>query len=421
MVCDVILLAVDKSNEQGAFSAQESLEELDELCRTAGLTPRFTFLQKRRFLHSKYYVGEGKIADVKLCIKQHQIPILVVDDELKPNQHKSLEQYLEIKIMDRTSLILDIFAKRALSAEAKLQVELAQLMYLLPRLSKMWLHLSRLGGGIGTRGPGEKQLETDKRLVSKRISFIKSKIQKVGVQRRLRHKTFTHTPIYRCSLIGYTNAGKSSLFQALTHTKTLVQNQLFATLDPFTKTCQLPDKQTLLLTDTVGFIRKLPHHLVYSFYSTLEHVGLADVLLHVVDASSSNVLSTIEVSQQLIKDLKADHLPLIYVFNKWDKVAKKNQLLNSIKNYNPFVCVSARFDTSFENLFSEISRVLATFQIEKRFNVPYSATDVLDMIYTHGVILDKKVLKDRLSLNVRIHKVLAQKIMSQLASTVFKQ
>ncbi len=298
--------------------ADEHLEELGRLTDTAGGRVVGTLRQRLDHPQPRFYIGEGKAEELSTLVRRTDADLVIFDEDLTPAQGKNLEDLLEVRLMDRSELILDIFATRARSREAKMQVELAQLEYLLPRLRRMWSHLSRIRGGIGLRGPGETQLETDRRLIGARIADLKDKLGQVAkareVQRRSRRGRF------RAALVGYTNAGKSSLLRALSGADLFVEDRLFATLDSATRTVDLGDGHTALVTDTVGFIRKLPHHLVASFRSTLEEAREADVLLHVIDAAHPGREEQRQVVAEVVEDLGLARREMILVYNKVDRL-----------------------------------------------------------------------------------------------------
>ncbi|MDO8444523.1 MAG: GTPase HflX [Deltaproteobacteria bacterium] len=304
--------------------AEESLAELAELARTAGAVVAGSYLQKIAAPNPAYYVGKGKAEEIRAGVEAEEIDLVIFDENLTPGQEKNLEELLDAKIIDRTGLILDIFAQRARTREGKLQVELAQLNYLLPRLVGKGAALSRLGGGIGTRGPGESKLETDRRRVRERISRIKHDLEKVGKTRELHRLSRKSVPFPVIAIIGYTNAGKSTLFNRLSKMPTgqgaLAEDKLFATLDPTIRKIDLPERQTALISDTVGFIKKLPHQLVEAFKATLEEVRAADILLHVIDSSHSNAEVQIVSVKKVLEEIGASDKPVINVFNKTDKI-----------------------------------------------------------------------------------------------------
>ncbi|MGE5177558.1 MAG: GTPase HflX [Bacteroidota bacterium] len=296
------------------------LTELRLLAETAGANVAGEVLQRRGPVRASTFLSKGKIDEVRELADETHSSLLLLDDDLSPAQARNLEQDLEIKVVDRSGLILDIFARRARTREARLQVELAQLEYLLPRLTRMWEHLSRLGGGIGTRGPGETQLEVDRRRIRERIAKLKRELQGVVRERRVQRKG--RRDCWKVSLVGYTNAGKSTLFNALTRASVYVEDQLFATLDPTTRAFASEGRTRALLTDTVGFIRKLPPHLIASFRATLEEVVEADLLLHVVDAAEPDPDGHIEAVEQVLESLGALTRPRLLVFNKIDSIVE---------------------------------------------------------------------------------------------------
>ena len=299
-------------------TAQEHLEELARLADTAGAEVVGLVRQRIRAPHPHFYIGRGKARELRTEARAAEADLIIFDEELKPDQARHLEDFLEIRVMDRAELILDIFATRARTREAKMQVELAQLEYLLPRLKRMWSHLSRIRGGIGLRGPGETQLETDRRLIGTRISELKHKLEGVIRSRATQRKGRASS--FRAALVGYTNAGKSSLLKALSGSDLLVEDRLFATLDPATRTVSLSGGHQALLTDTVGFIRKLPHDLIASFRSTLEEAREADLILHVVDASAADWEGRLVVVHEVLEELELLAAPRVLVFNKTDLI-----------------------------------------------------------------------------------------------------
>jgi GTPase len=294
------------------------------LTDTAGALAVGRIKQRLDRPHPKYFIGEGKVAELKEAVQKEKGSIVIFDEELSPAQGKNLEDELKVRVMDRAELILDIFATRARSAESQMQVELAQLEYMLPRLKRMWTHLSRIRGGIGLRGPGETQLETDRRLIGKRIQDLKEKLSTVARRRATQRKS--RESEFRAALVGYTNAGKSSVLKGLSGTDQFVEDRLFATLDPSTRTVELAPSTRALVTDTVGFIRKLPHDLVASFRSTLEEAGNADLLLHVIDASHPGWQEQKEVVEEVLVELGLRDVPTILVFNKIDRLTHNEEM-----------------------------------------------------------------------------------------------
>ncbi len=321
----VILVAVCEKGKTDI--AEESLEELKELAKTAGACAVDTVIQSREKVHPATYVGKGKIEEIADCIFMHQATGIITDDELSPAQIKNLEKELDTKVMDRSLLILDIFARHAHTREGILQVELAQLNYRVSRLVGLGQSLSRLGGGIGTRGPGEKKLETDRRHIRRRVAQLRMELEDVKKHQQLLrdNRKKQNKPVV--AIAGYTNAGKSTLMNRLTDANVLEEDQLFATLDPTTRQLVLPEGKEVLLTDTVGFIHKLPHHLIEAFHSTLEEVAFADIILHVVDGANPSFEKHMQVVYDTLKRLHAENVPILTVFNKMDKtIWNKEQL-----------------------------------------------------------------------------------------------
>lgn len=331
---------------------EEHLEELARLTDTAGGKVVGTIVQRLDRPQPRFYIGEGKAKQLRDLVQDREADLVIFDEELSPAQGKNLEELLEVRVMDRSELILDIFATRARSSEARMQVELAQLQYLLPRLRRMWSHLSRIRGGIGLRGPGETQLETDRRLIGTRIADLRDKLRTVGKARETQRKA--RQGKFRAALVGYTNAGKSSLLRALSGSDLFVEDRLFATLDSATRTVDLGSGYDVLATDTVGFIRKLPHHLVASFRSTLEEAREADVLLHVIDASHPDWEEQRKVVETVLEELELQDRTMILVFNKMDRMthAEEDALQARVRalESTPAVFVSALRNDSLEPL-----------------------------------------------------------------------
>jgi GTP-binding protein HflX len=340
------------------YLAHESLAELKELVSACGAQVSQQFIQHLKHPDSTYYVGRGKLAEIKSYLAEHPASFVVFDEDLSPSQQRNIEGELKIKVLDRTKIILDIFAQRAQTSEAKLQVELAQLEYLLPRLTGMWANLGRLGGGVGTRGPGETQLEMDRRRIRQKISFLKEKLKKV-VQQRTVQRTRRKKQI-NIGIVGYTNAGKSTLLRTLSGKEVFVKDQLFATLDPLSREVWLPDLQkTVVFSDTVGFIRKLPHHLVEAFKATLEEVLEADFLLHVVDGSSQQMEEQIDAVFRILEELGAIKKPIFTIFNKSDLVVDSALLEDVMKDHPPALAISALKKPDVQIFLKEISEFVS--------------------------------------------------------------
>ncbi|MCK4353983.1 MAG: GTPase HflX [Dehalococcoidia bacterium] len=312
------LVAVESRMSNHRWTSNDSLQELSSLARAAGADVVGMFVQKLDAPSSTHYIGRGKIAELVNRKQEAQYNTVIFDDELSPRQQRNLEELLQVKIIDRTALILDTFARQARTHEGRLQVELAQHQYLLPRLVGQWKHLERLGAGIGTRGPGESQLETDRRLIRNRINRLKDELENVRRHRALYRKRRKERAVPIVALVGYTNAGKSALFNALSKAQVIVEDKLFSTLDPVTRCLTLPNGRQFLITDTVGFIHKLPLSIVVSFRATLEELSEADLLLHVVDISHETAANQCRTVMEIIAELHLEHTPRITVFNKLD-------------------------------------------------------------------------------------------------------
>jgi len=358
---------VDTGSRDG-WTEEESLDELAQLAKTAGSQVAGRMIQKIDHPHGATYLGKGKLDELILKRQTGGWDLIIFDDELSPRQQNTLEELLKIKIIDRVALILDIFARHAHTHEGKLQVELAQHQYLLPRLAGQWSHLERLGGGIGTRGPGESQLETDKRLIHNKISKLKKELEEVRKHRTLYRDKRRRSGIPIVAIVGYTNTGKSTLLNSLSQAGVLAENKLFATLDPTTKRLTLPDMNTVLLTDTVGFIRKLPTTLVEAFRATLEEMSEATVLLHVVDLTSHNAPEQSLVVEGILKDLGLENKPRITALNKIDLMLDKNEswdeakalgFLSHLAGDNPnTVLISAEKKWGLKKLLETLNQVV---------------------------------------------------------------
>lgn len=374
--------------------AEESLAELEQLALSAGLVVLGQDLQQRARPDAATYIGRGKVGEIQLVAQSRRADVLVFDDELSPAQERNLEEATGIKVIDRTMLILDIFAQRARSSEGKLQVELAQLKYLLPRLMGQGLILSRLGGGIGTRGPGETKLEVDRRRIRKRISELEQRLGRVEKARNLHRQNRKTREWPTVSLVGYTNAGKSTLMNRLTGAGVLVENKLFATLDPTTRLISLPDKKQILLIDTVGFIKKLPHHLVAAFSATLEETLHADLLLHVLDAASPQATEQAAAVQAVLKSLGADAKPVLTVLNKTDLVENEEVLDPLLLEFAPAVAISAEKNIGLERLLDTIRSMLPETREKIRTLIPFKDAQLAAEVRARGVILREEYTQE---------------------------
>ena len=357
-------MGMEIKGSTGQWSAEDSIEELAHLAQTAGASVEGAIIQRVQRPNHAYYIGQGKVEELAALSQEVGYNLVIFDDELSPLQQRNLEDALEVKIIDRTALILDIFAKRAQTREGRLQVELAQLEYLLPRLVGQWSHLERLGGGIGTRGPGESQLETDRRIIKRKILRLQDEIEGIRKHRALYRRQRTTRAIPVVSIVGYTNSGKSTLMNALSNAGVFVEDKLFATLDPTTRRITLPNQQEILLTDTVGFIQKLPTMLVAAFRATLEELDQADILLHVIDITHQNAAEQSATVEQILQELKLDNKPRIEVLNKLDlAVPGENEmgdfiLKNKTAGGKNSVLISAAKKWGLQALLENIALVL---------------------------------------------------------------
>src|SRR3989442_11249605 len=371
-----LLIGLEKQGVS-KWDLRDSMEELAELANSAGAEVVDTVTQKLQKPTAPYYIGRGKAESLKPALQDRQVTSVIFDDELSPAQGRNLENLLARKVLDRTQLILDIFAQRARSREGRLQIELAQLQYLLPRLTRMWDHLSRQTGGIGTRGPGETQLEVDRRRVQERVARLERELEAVRKTRAVQRQGRKRHQWPVAAVVGYTNAGKSTLLNLLTGADVVAENRLFATLDPTTRSFVLPNKQRFLLTDTVGFLRKLPHTLIESFKATLEEVGEADLLIHIVDLSHPRVDDQMEAVEGVIKELNAFGKQTVIVFNKIDNLANRELAEAYTKRFPGSVAISARTGEGVNNLVQALENALASWRFRPRFLIGCEGTAVI--------------------------------------------
>jgi len=402
-----ILVGVIKKGTD-RWEKEDHLEELALLADTAGAVVTDKVIQEKGKIDPAFYVGRGKAEELSELAQKHNADLIIFDDDLSPAQIRNLEGLSDKKILDRSGLILDIFAGRAKTREAKTQVELAQLKYLLPRLTRQWTHLSRQVGGIGTRGPGETQLEVDRRLIGKRISKLTADLVKIKKQRDVRRRGRELT--IKAALVGYTNAGKSTLLNTLTDSKVFVEDRLFATLDPTIRRLKIDDHSDLLLIDTVGFIRKLPHNLVASFMSTLEEAIVADLLLHVVDISHPLVIEQISVVKEVLNELEILNTPTIYVFNKIDKLEQKGLVQRFKKEYKHAVFVSATKGMFLEDLKKEMVKMSSEAIVDLELTLDISDSETVSKIHRLSEVLESDYQENTVTLNLRTTPENAHKI-----------
>ena len=388
----------------------DSLDELALLADTAGAIVIDRFLQDKKSIDPATFIGKGKVHQLKHEVSEQDIQLIIFDEDLTPVQIKNLEKAVNRKIIDRSGLILDIFARRARTREAQTQVELAQLEYLLPRLTRQWSHLSRQEAGIGTRGPGETQLEVDRRLIRKRIDRLRHALKKIEQQRSVRRKR--RWEFVKIALVGYTNAGKSSLLNSLTDADVFVENRLFATLDAAIRTISLDTHQKVLLIDTVGFIRKLPHHLVASFRSTLEETVDADILLHVVDVSHVHFEDHIGSVHEVLRDLGIHKKPTVMVFNKIDLTSDTRMISDLSHRFPESVFTSAIRGIGLENLKEKILEIIHEEEVEGIIKMPVEDTRSIAMIHDMATVLDKKFADGEVVLKYQSTKRVREQIRS---------
>jgi GTP-binding protein HflX len=391
----------------------ESMEELSLLADTAGADVVGRMTQDRDRFEPATFIGKGKVEELGQRVIAEQIPLVIFDDDLSPVQVRNLERELQCKVLDRSGLILDIFASRAKSSEAKSQVELAQLEYMLPRLTRQWTHLSKQFGGIGTKGPGETQIETDRRMIRTRISHLKEKLERIAQQRTTQRKGRSkHT---RAALVGYTNVGKSTLLNLLSGSDVFVENRLFATLDPTTRIVSLAASNDILMTDTVGFIRKLPHHLVASFKSTLEEVTEADILLHVVDVSSPYYEDQIRIVEETLEDLGAADKATLMVFNKVDRLPDRSMLSVIGTKYSNRVFISATRGINILGFKEEVAHLVQKEFLTEEFVLPQKEQRLISQLYAMGEVLERVYEDEVVRLRLRISKKDSERIRQMVA------
>ena len=388
-----LLISVDT----GEFDAAVSLEELAELAATAGAAVADTAIQKKETPDKATCLGSGRAEELALQCAAEDIDLVIVDRELTPTQQRNLEDIFPCRVIDRTTLILDIFAGRAQSAEGRLQVELAQLQYRLPRLSGQGTALSRLGGGIGTRGPGESKLESDKRHIRRRIAALREQLEKLDSQRTLRRQRRRKDGIPTVALVGYTNAGKSTLLNALTDAGVLAEDKLFATLDPTARALRLPDGRQVMLVDTVGFVRRLPHQLVQAFRSTLEEAVEADVILNICDASSPYAAEHLQVTGQLLEELGCGEHPILQVMNKWDRV-----IAAPAEETARRVCISARTGQGLPQLLERVAALLPPDRRRVTLLLPFSQGALAEQCRREGQVEREEYVPEGLSMTVTL-------------------
>ena len=402
-----ILVALN-TKEINKDIVEEHLNELEELATTAGAETIIKIIQARPSFDPAFYLGKGKANELVPLVEENKIDLVIFDDELSPVQIRNLEKLLNRKIVDRSALILDIFASRAKSKEAKTQVELAQLEYLLPRLTRAWTHLSKQYGGIRTKGPGETQIETDRRIIRNRISHLKENLKKIESQRNTQSQG--RKDFVRVCIVGYTNAGKSTLFNLLTKSSVFAEDKLFATLDSTTRKFKPNNNQDILLSDTVGFIRKLPPNLVASFKSTLNEVRNADIILHVIDLSHQYYEDHIEVVDETLKDLDSDKKIILKVFNKVDAVNDKNKIDYIRNKYINSVIISAERGINISQLNNELLKHVESAFVEEKIDIDLNDSKTAAKIHSLAEVLSTNYDNGTMQITYRTNKENSEKI-----------
>ncbi|MCX7745709.1 MAG: GTPase HflX [Clostridia bacterium] len=399
----------------GKSEGERLLDELEELARTAGVNIVHKILQKRAVQDSAFYIGKGMAEQIGLLRQALNANVVIFDDELSGAQVRNLEEVVGVKVIDRNTLILDIFAQRARSSEGKIQVELAQLKYRLPRLIGLGNQLSRLGGGIGTRGPGEKKLEVDRRHIKRRIGFLESELRNISSRRGMLRESRKKNQVPTIALVGYTNVGKSTLMNAVCKSDVLAEDKLFATLDPTTRKLELPNGREVLFIDTVGFIRKLPHELIEAFKSTLEEAVFADLLMHVVDVSSEEIEEQMAVVYDILNGLGALNKPVILVLNKVDLV-QGSLIMPAVKKEDRVFEVSAATGMGIDSLLKGISEMLSFDEVEISLLVPYSEGWVVPYLHENGKVLQSEYKDTGVCLTAIVKKIKTDKIRNFIIS-----
>ena len=404
-----LLIGLEKKGVS-KWDLRDSLDELRELANSAGAEVVDTVTQKLPKPTAPYYIGRGKAESIKESCQDQRVTSVIFDDELSPAQGRNLENLFARKVLDRTQLILDIFAQRARSREGRLQIELAQLQYLLPRLTRMWHHLSRQTGGIGTRGPGETQLEVDRRRVQERIARLERELEAVRKTRAIQREGRKRRQWPVAAVVGYTNAGKSTLLNLLTGADVVTEDKLFATLDPTTRSFVLPNKQRVLLTDTVGFLRKLPHTLIESFKATLEEVREADLLLHVADLSHPRLDEQMAAVDAVTKELDAYGKQTLIVFNKIDNLPNRELAESYLKRFSGSVAISARTGEGVHDLVQALEHTLSSWRLRSRFRISATESALIAEIHRVGHVLELRYDDNDAVILAHVPPDLAQKL-----------
>jgi len=396
-----LTVTVDFDEREG-WTASQRAAELTELAYSAGAKVIREEIVRRAKIEPAHFIGSGKAEEIAGMCKDEGINTVIFNNDLTGSQHKNLEAAIGVKVVDRTQLILDIFARRAHSNEGKIQVELAQLTYLLPRLTGKGVEMSRLGGGIGTRGPGEQKLEVDRRRIRDRISHLEKELEKLSARRAMMRKRRERFSVLTVAIIGYTNAGKSTLLNSLTASNVIVQDKLFSTLDPTIRKFILPNKQKILFADTVGFLDRLPHHLIEAFKATLEEVVEADLLLHIIDINHAKTMAQADAVSKVLEELGAKDKPVITVLNKIDKVENK-VLINKLSTYfNDAVPISALKKEGFDELIRRIMYYADALMIDIKVSLPAADPKAVNLIYENGLVKSRFYRGNKVYIEARV-------------------
>ena len=397
-----LLVSVDT----GDYDAQASLDELFELVESAGAEPVFSVTQNLSRPESATFVGTGKLAEIAQLCREQEIDLIVADSELSPTQIRNIENETDVRVIDRTTLILDIFAQRARSREGKLQVELAQLKYMLPRLTGKGVEMSRLGGGIGTRGPGETKLETDRRHIRRKIETLKEELRELQKHREMLRKRREKDGVITCAIVGYTNAGKSTLMNYLTDSGVLAQDKLFATLDPTSRSLRLPSGITIMMIDTVGLVRRLPHHLVEAFRSTLEEAAASDIIINLCDASSEEARTHLSVTKDLLESLGCGETPIITVLNKCDLLDESV----IAPDFGSYIKISAKTGEGIDRLLNAVDENLPLRMKRVKLLVPFANAGIVSEIRSKATLISEEYVSEGISVEAVVDEILYSKI-----------
>jgi len=408
-----LLVTLRLKNNKDPWGAEERSSELKELALSSGVSVAHEITVSRDKPSPAFFIGTGKAKELSELCMERKIDVMIFNNDLTGTQQKNLEEIVNIKTIDRTQLILDIFARRARSNEGKIQVELAQLLYLMPRLTGTGILLSRLGGGIGTRGPGEQKLEVDRRRIRERTVKLKKDLEKLSLQRATRRKQRTKFSLLTIAIIGYTNSGKSTLLNALTESDVYTRDRLFSTLDPTIRNFILPNNQKVLFVDTVGFLNELPHHLIESFKATLEEVVNADILLHLIDASHPKAKEMEKAVFHVLGELKAQDKPMITVLNKTDKIEDK-EIERLSRNFNDAVPISALKKRNFESLIDKITIHLSGVVKTYKMVIPQSKAKIISLIYQRGYVARREYREDKVYLEAQLPVSLYERIKKEI-------